>query len=342
MKHLLNVLYVVTEESYISKEGETVCVRVGGEDKVRVPVHTLESVVCFGHTTVSTPLIGFLGERGIGLTFLSSTGRFLGRVEGPVRGNVLLRRAQYAAAQDERRAAHLAYTIVLSKVANARNVMLRAAREHPGQTEAETLRRAADELAGIAGQLEAGLCVETLRGLEGAAATVYWRIFDAMIRSNRTDFYFHGRSRRPPLDNMNALLSFGYALLVNDVRSALEAVGLDPAVGFLHTVRPGRPALALDLMEELRAWYSDRLALSMVNLRKMQGRDFEQSATGVYMKEGARRTFIEGWQKRKREEIMHPFVEERIPIGLIPFVQAQLLARYLRGDLDAYPAFYWK
>jgi CRISPR-associated protein Cas1 len=335
MKHLLNVLYVVTEDSYVSKEGETVCVRVGGEEKVRVPVHTLESVVCFGQTTVSTPLIGFLGERGVGLTFLSPTGRFLGRVEGPVRGNVLLRHAQIAAAHAEKARSRLACAFVLSKIANARNVLMRGAREHTDRIAAERLRAAADELAGIGGQLLPDLSVETLRGLEGAAGAVYWRAFNDLIRANRTDFAFRQRSRRPPLDPINALLSFGYALLANDVRSALEAVGLDPATGFLHALRPGRPALALDLMEEVRAWQSDRLALSLVNLRRLQGEDFEQTATGVNLRPEARRAFIEAWQKRKREEIVHPFLEQQIPIGLVPFVQAQLLARHLRGDLVA-------
>jgi CRISP-associated protein Cas1 len=347
MKHLLNVLYVVTEDSYLCKEGETICVRVGGEEKVRVPAHTLESIVCFGHTTVSTPLIGFLGERGIGLAFLSPEGRFYGRVEGPVHGNVLLRKAQYAAASDDRRMAALACGQIMSKIANTRNVLLRAARDQPANEQGVALGRAAKELAGIAQQLEpvGGAPVtgiNTLRGLEGAAGAVYWGVFDHMIRTNRDDFYFRLRSRRPPLDNMNALLSFSYALLANDVRSALESVGLDPAAGFLHTLRPGRPALALDLMEELRAWFCDRFVLSLVNLRQVQGSDFEHTATGVLLKEPARRTFIAAWQKRKREEIVHPFVEERIPIGLIPFVQAQLLARHLRGDLDAYPPFYWK
>ncbi len=342
MKPLLNVLYVVTEESYVSKEGETVCVRVGGTEKVRVPVHTLETVVCFGQTTVSTPLIGFLGERGVGLTFLSANGRFLGRVEGPVHGNVLLRHAQYTAAHSEAWAGRLACSFVLSKIANARNVLLRSARDHIDTACADQLRQAADALAGIAGDVRPERGVDALRGTEGAAAAVYWRAFDAMIRTNRADFFLQQRSRRPPLDKMNALLSFGYALLANDVRSALEAVGLDPATGYLHALRPGRPALALDLMEELRAWQSDRLALGLVNLRQVQASDFEQTPTGVSLRPAARRTFLEAWQKRKREEIVHPFLEQKIPIGLIPFVQAQLLARHLRGDLEAYPAFFWK
>jgi len=342
MKHLLNVLYVVTEDSYMSKQGETICVHVGGEEKVRVPAHTVESIVCFGHTTVSTPLLGFLSERGIGLSFLGDNGRFYCRMEGAVRGNVLLRKAQYAAASDSARASHLAYWFVICKLANSRNVLLRGAREHADPDSASVLKKAADGMAAIVASLKPDAGVDTLRGLEGSAAYIYFAAFDNMIRANRDDFFFRGRSKRPPLDNMNAILSFLYALLVNDVRSALETVGLDPAMGFLHALRPGRPSLALDLMEELRAWLCDRLALSLVNLRQLQGKDFEATPTGVRMCDTARRELIAAWQKRKREELEHPFVEERVPIGLIPFVQAQLLARHLRGDLDAYPPFHWK
>ena len=342
MKHLLNVLYVVTEDSYISKQGETICVHVGGEEKVRVPAHTVESIVCFGHTTVSTPLLGFLGERGIGLSFLSESGRFYSRMEGPVRGNVLLRRAQYTTACDGAKSGQLAYWFVVCKIANSRNVLLRAAREHTDPNTAANLKKAAEDLAAIVVALRPDAGLDTLRGLEGSAAYIYFGAFDGMIRANREDFYFRGRSRRPPLDNMNAIMSFLYALLTNDVRSALEAVGLDPAMGFLHALRPGRPSLALDLMEELRAWLCDRLALSLVNLRQLQGKDFETTPTSVHLADKARRELITAWQKRKREELQHPFLEESVPIGLIPFVQAQLLARHLRGDLDSYPPFHWK
>jgi CRISPR-associated protein Cas1 len=342
MKHLLNVLYVITEDSYLSKQGETICVHVGGEEKVRVPAHTVESIVCFGHTTVSTPLIGFLGERAIGLSFLSEGGRFYGRMQGPVHGNVLLRKAQYAAASDAEKAAQLACGFVLCKIANSRTVILRAAREHNDADATAGLRKAAGELGAIAASLRPELGIETLRGLEGAAANIYFSAFDAMIRANRQDFYFRSRSRRPPLDNMNAILSFLYALTANDTRSALEGVGLDPAMGFLHALRPGRPGLALDLMEELRAGLCDRLALALVNMRQLQGNDFETTPTGVHLCDKARRALITAWQKRKREEIQHPFLNEKVEVGLIPHLQAQLLARHLRGDLDSYPPFYWK
>jgi CRISPR-associated protein Cas1 len=263
-------------------------------------------------------------------------------MEGPVRGNVLLRKAQYTAAGDGARASQLAYWFVVCKIANSRNVLLRAAREHSDPDGTAALRKAADGLAAIVASLSPDAGVDTLRGLEGSAAYIYFAAFDSMIRANREDFFFRGRSKRPPLDNMNAIMSFLYALLANDVRSALEAVGLDPAMGFLHALRPGRPSLALDLMEELRAWLCDRLALSLVNLRQLQGKDFETTPTGVHLNDKARRELIAAWQKRKREEVEHPFLEERVPIGLIPFAQAQLLARHLRGDLDCYPPFHWK
>lgn len=342
MKHLQNVLYVMTEDSYLHKEGEAVSIRVGGEERVRIPVHTVESIVCFGNITVSTPLIGFLGERGVGLTFLSVYGRFLGRVEGPMRGNVLLRRAQHEHMRDAQKASRIARAFVLSKLANSRNVLLRAAREGNDTGRADALRVAAQEIGDIGQQVTDEESVDSLRGLEGAAATVYWRVFDQLIRANKNEFFLRTRNRRPPEDRINAMLSFAYALLANDVRSALEGVGLDPAMGFLHALRPGRPALALDVMEELRAWQCDRTVLSLVNLQQVRGRDFDLSPTGVQMKDGARRTFLDAWQKRKREEIVHPFAEQKIPIGLVPFVQAQLLARFLRGDIDVYPPFLWK
>lgn len=342
MKQLQNVLYVMTEDSYLQKQGEAVSIRIGGDERVRIPVNTLESIVCFGNITVSTPLIGFLGEKGVGLTFLSVYGRFLGRVEGPMRGNVLLRRAQHEHVRDDSKSGTIARAFVLSKLANSRNILLRAAREGNDQMRSDVLRTAAAEIGEIGQQVACKESVDSIRGLEGAGATIYWRVFDHLIRVNKSEFYFRTRSRRPPEDRINAMLSFAYSLLANDVRSALEGVGLDPAMGFLHTLRPGRPALALDVMEELRAWMCDRLVLSLVNLQQVRGRDFELSPTGVVMKENTRRTFLDAWQKRKREEIMHPFTDTKIPIGLVPFVQAQLLARYLRGDLDAYPPFLWK
>lgn len=341
MKPLLNTLYVLTENSYLSKQGETICVHVGGTEKVRVPIHTLEAIMCFGNTTVSTPLIAFCGERGIGLSFYSDQGRFYGRFEGPVRGNVLLRTQQYAVAQADH-SLILAKNFVATKIANSRNVLLRSARDTSNDEASQKLKKAAQEMAHLASQLQAAESHDQIRGVEGIVANRYFAVFNYMIKTGTDDFVFEKRSKRPPLDRVNALLSFIYMLLVHDVRSALEGVGLDPAVGFLHAMRPGRPSLALDLMEELRAPLCDRLALSLINLKQLQANDFELTPTAVNMTDTARKTVLVAWQKRKREEITHPFLEEKIPIGLIPHVQAQLLARYLRGDIDFYPPFHWR
>lgn len=341
MKRLLNTLYVLTEKSYLSKQGETVCIHVGGVEKVRVPVHTLESILCLGNTSVSSPLIAFCGEKGIGLAFYSDQGRFYGRVEGPVRGNVLLRTKQYSAAHTEQ-ALLLAKNFIATKIANKRNVLLRSARDSNNQEANNKLKGAAKEIAFLSTQLKSAKCHNQVRGIEGIIANRYFAVFDCMIKVNKKDFTFKKRSKRPPMDKVNALLSFLYMLLANDMHSALEGVGLDPAVGFLHAVRPGRPSLALDLMEELRAPLCDRIALALINLKQVQAKGFEQTPTSVRMTEETRKTIITVWQKRKKETIIHPFLEEKMPIGLIPHIQAQLLARHLRGDLDCYPPFLWK
>ncbi|MBT9134870.1 MAG: CRISPR-associated exonuclease Cas4/endonuclease Cas1 fusion [Firmicutes bacterium] len=341
MKKILNVLYVLTQESYLSKQGETVCVKVGGEEKVRIPAHTIESIACFGNTTVSTPLIGFCADKGIGLSFFSENGKFYGRISGPMSGNVLLRHAQFRAYGDMPRQICLVRGFLLTKIANCRHVLMRAARESEGPDQRK-LHLASTSLAEIARELPLHQTVDGMRGLEGLAAMRYFGAFDHMIKANKEDFFFRERSKRPPLDNMNAILSFLYTLLANDVRSALEGVGLDPATGFLHTLRPGRPSLALDIMEELRAPLCDRLALALVNLRQLTAKDFEQNGPGVNMTESARRELISAWQKRKREEVIHPYLKEKMQIGLVPHIQALLLARHLRGDLSDYPPFLWR
>jgi len=341
MKKILNVLYIMTQESYLSKQGETICVRVGGDEKVRVPAHTIESIVVLGNTTISTPLVAFCGEKGIGLSFFSENGKFYGRITGPVSGNVLLRHAQFTAFRDTPTQLSLVRSFLLAKLANSRNVMMRAARESDG-TQQAALYEASASLADIAGEVVRQQNVEGMRGLEGLAAKCYFGAYDNMIKANKDDFFFTERSKRPPMDNMNAILSFLYTLLANDVRSALEGVGLDPATGFLHALRPGRPSLALDVMEELRAPLCDRLALAMVNLRQLTAKDFERNGSGVTMTETARRQLIAAWQKRKKEEIIHPYLKEKVQIGLIPHIQALLLARHLRGDLTHYPPFLWR
>lgn len=342
MKRLLNTLYVLTSDSYISKQGETVCVHVGGKEKVRVPVHTIESIVCFGNTTVSTPLLSFCGKKGVGLSFVNEYGRFYGRLEGEVRGNVLLRRAQYLASEDHDKSSSLVFWFLVAKIANSRNTLLRAARDMIEPASSKALSAAATRLSEVAKGMNGINDIGSLRGMEGLAASIYFDVFEHMIRVNKEDFVFKGRSKRPPLDRVNALLSFLYVLLVNDVRSALESVGLDPYAGFLHALRPGRPSLALDLIEELRSPLCDRLALALINLRQIQAEHFRQSPAGVYLSSEGKKTVLTAWQKRKREEIIHPYINEKIAIGLIPYVQSQLLARYLRGELEQYPPFYWR
>ncbi|EHM10676.1 CRISPR-associated endonuclease Cas1 [Thermanaerovibrio velox DSM 12556] len=342
MKHLLNTLYVLTQGSYLSRDGETVLVRVGEETKVRVPIHTLCGIVCFGQVSCSPFLMGLCGERGITLSFMTESGRFLARVHGPVSGNVLLRREQYRRADDPGKSLLIARSMVIGKIVNSRTALLRAARENKSGG-SEGFSFAASRLAGILRLIESVVDLDTLRGVEGEAARIYFSVFDAFICAQKDDFFFRERSRRPPMDSMNALLSFLYTLLVHDTSSALESVGLDPAVGYLHAVRPGRPSLALDIMEELRPFIADRLALSLVNRRQVKGSGFTRTESGaVLMDDKTRKEVLVAYQERKREEIIHPFIGEKIPIGLIPYVQALLLARHLRGDLDAYPPFRWK
>ncbi|MFN0106987.1 MAG: type I-C CRISPR-associated endonuclease Cas1c [Bryobacteraceae bacterium] len=339
MKKLLNTLYVTTQGAYLHKEGETLVVRVEQETRLQIPVHTLGAVVGMGAVTASGALLGFCAERGVTVAFLTEHGRFLARVEGPVSGNVLLRRTQYRWADDPSRSASLALRFVAAKVANSRQVLLRAQRE--GEPDPH-LESAAKSLASALERLSRSPeNVDTIRGLEGEAAAGYFGVFDHMIVAQKLEFQFRGRSRRPPLDPINALLSFLYTLLVADARGALECVGLDPQVGYLHRDRPGRPGLALDLMEELRPYLADRLALTLINRKQVQGAAFRTTESGaVVMDDATRKEVLIAYQKRKQEEILHPFLNEKIPIGLIPFVQASLLARHMRGDLPEYPAFF--
>lgn len=343
MKRHLNTLFVTTQGAYVAKESETVVVRLDGETKLQVPILALGGIVCFGLVSCSPPLMGFCAERGVSISFLTEHGRFLARVEGPVSGNVLLRREQYRRADDEGATRELAATIVAGKLANSRAVLQRAARDRPDAVGAEALDAAAVRLAQLLGQLQSAATADEVRGIEGAGARGYFDVFDHMITQQKEAFFFRGRSRRPPTDNANALVSFVYTLLVHDIRGALEAVGLDPAVGFLHRDRPGRPSLALDLLEEFRPWFADRLVLSLINLRQVTGSDFQTSeAGGVVMKDDARKTLLVAYQKRKQDEVTHPFLEERTTVGLVPHLQALLLARHLRGDLDGYPPFIWR
>jgi CRISPR-associated protein Cas1 len=333
----------MTQGAYCSKDGETVRVQVDGETKIRVPMHTLDGLVCMGRVTCSTPLLALLAERNITVSFLSEHGRFLARLMGPVSGNVLLRREQYRKADDPAVSADIARMIVAAKTVNSRTVLQRAARDRPDVPSALLLDAAARNLAGVLERLRQPMPLELVRGCEGEAANKYFSVFDHLVTVGDERFRFHERSRRPPLDAMNALLSFCYTLLAHDARSALEGVGLDPAVGYLHRDRPGRASLALDLMEEFRAFFADRLALTLVNRRQVTGTEFHTTESGaVLMDESARKKLLVGWQNRKQEEIRHPFLEEQMPAGLLIHMQALLMARYIRGDLDAYPPFLWK
>lgn len=338
MKQLLNTLYILTPESYLFLENEAVGVKIGGEEKVRVPAHTIDSIFCFGHVTVSTPLIGFCGQRGISLVFLSEYGKFYGRIQGPVQGNILLRRRQFARLDDNMFSKRLVRSILLGKLVNSREILLRARRERTEREEVFT--EAVHKIANIAEELRESPNIDSMRGLEGAAAAAYYSALSAMLIGE--EMRFEGRNRRPPEDPVNALLSFLYTLLKNDVQSALEGVGLDPAAGYLHTLRSGRPALALDLMEELRAPLCDRLAVSLINRGQIRTKHFEQLTPPVLLGEAGRKIVLKAWQERKKEHILHPFLQEKIQIGMIPHAQAMLLARVMRDELDEYPPFHWR
>lgn len=343
MKKLLNTLYVSTQGAYVSHEGESVVVRAGSEECLRVPIHHLGGIVCLGDVAVSSPLLGLCGERGVLVSLLSGHGRFRARVQTGVSGNVLLRREQYRKTDDPAARLEIARGFVLGKLANARALLQRAARDHGDKGGAEDLDRAVARLAQTIETARRESTVDGLRGLEGDGSRTYFEVLDHAITAQKGDFFMRARSRRPPLDKFNALLSFIYTLLVHDAEAALEAVGLDPQVGFLHAERPGRPSLALDLIEEFRPFFADRLALSLVNLKQVQGGGFTVTESGgVVMDDDTRKTLLIAYQKRKQEELAHPFLEETLATGLLVHAQALLLSRHVRGDLDAYPPFIWK
>jgi len=341
MRKLLNTLYVTTPDAYLARDGENLVVRVGNEERFRIPIHNLEGVVCFGYMGASPPLMRLCSENNVGLSFLTPSGKFLARVSGRVRGNVLLRRTQYRKADNRLESLEISKSFIIGKIVNCRTILGRGIRDHSAVIDCDRVRGVDALLIENLLKIEDCDSADTLRGIEGNCAKFYFVALDDLILRQKDVFYMHERNRRPPLDNMNTLLSFLYTLLAHDVESALETVGLDPYVGFFHTDRPGRPGLALDMMEELRPYMADRLALNLVNLNQVNGDDFYKKENGgVIMKDDGRKTVIAAWQKRKQDMITHPYLNEKIPIGLLPYVQAMLMARFLRGDIDGYPPFF--
>jgi CRISPR-associated protein Cas1 len=343
MKRLLNTIYITTDGAYLHKDGETITISVEGELKTRIPIHGVESIVCMGRAVFSTPFVGFCAEHGVSIAFIDEKGRFLSRMCGPVSGNVLLRRKQYKLADDTNFCTEISKTIISAKIANQRAVLLRAIRDHPEKINLVEMERVTERLKTNLSLLAGERSLDRIRGIEGDSASLYFSVFDSLITAQKESFFMRERNRRPPTDNMNALLSFIYTLLTCDIVSALESVGLDPQVGFLHRDRPGRPSLALDILEEFRPFFADRLALSLVNLHQVQPKGFRTTESGaVIMDDETRRIVLIAYQKRKQETLMHPYINEQIEVGLLPYVQALLLARFLRGDVDGYPAYFWR
>ncbi len=343
MKQHLNTMFVTTEGTYLAKDGQTVQVKVEQKTLLRVPLINLDGIVCFGRVSCSPQLMAACAEAGVTISFLSPYGKFRAAVVGFSPGNVLLRREQYRAADSEDRSCQIARNIVAAKIANSRTVLMRSARDGPCPETAQALQQTATAMLDPLDSARKATLLDSLRGNEGDAAAKYFGVFEQMINDPDSGFRFNGRSRRPPLDEINALLSFLYTMLTHDARSACEAAGLDAAVGFLHRDRPGRPGLALDLIEEFRPYLVDRLVLSLINRKQITLSDFETTESGaVLLQDKSRKTVLEAWQKRKQEEITHPFLEEKTTVGLLVHLQARLLARHLRGDLDAYPPFIWK
>jgi len=346
MRPLRNVIYVQTQNAWVHKDNDNLVMRVDDEIKARIPIHKLQGLVCFGQVSISPYLMAHCAENGITITYLNQFGKFLARVEGPVSGNVLLRRTQHLTGHDKDKSVAIARTMLQGKLYNQRSVIRRYLRDYrDSHSEADStvlaeLDTAEKRLARCLSQLDGCTTIDLLMGKEGEAAQVYFGVFNHLIR--HPDFTFDARRRRPPTDPVNALLSFVYTLLTHDYRSALESTGLDPASGFLHQLRSGRPSLALDLAEELRPM-ADRFVLSLINKKQLSIKDFETWPNGsVTLKEEPRKTFLAAWQDRKQDTLIHPWFEEKVPVGLLPWLQAQILARFLRGDSDSYVPFLWK
>lgn len=343
MKKLLNTVFINDPDRYLSLEGENLIISEKGEEIARVPFHNIERIISCGHSGASPALMGKCVEDGIELVFLNRNGKFLARVEGQVSKNVLLRRQQYRFADDAKKSLDISKNIISAKIFNSRWVLERTVREHAARIDTVKFKKKSEILKENIKKAQNCMDIDCLRGIEGETASVYFSAFDDMILQQKEDFYFKSRNKRPPTDNVNALLSFTYSIATGICASALEAAGLDPYVGFMHTDRPGRRSLALDLLEEFRAVLCDRFVLALINTKILNNDDFVKAENGaVYLSEEARRKFFSAWHKKQFEELKHPFIEEKVGWGMIPYVQALLLARYIRGDLDCYPPFMWK
>ena len=343
MQRFLNTLYITTQKSYLHKKGEAVEVVLNENTKKLIPLINLDSIVCFGNVSVSPFLLGACPEHNVTVSFLSETGKFLARVQGPVAGNVLLRKAQYRISDDKEKSAEVAKFFILGKIANQKTVLQRAIRDHKDKIDTANVQKAIEALNGSLDKVEKEHDLDILRGIEGDAAESYFSVFDELIISQKDAFKFSGRNRRPPLDNVNAMLSYVYTLLYHDMISALEVVGLDPAVGFMHRDRPGRLSLALDLIEEFRSFFADRLVLSLINRNEISADQFEKTASGaVVMNEEAKKILISAYQEKKKSVLTHPYLEKKMHLAILFHTQARLLARYIRGDMDGYPVYIWK
>lgn len=343
VRKLLNTLYVMTETCYLALEGENIVILEEEKMLGRVPLHTLENIVCFTYKGASPALMGACAERKIGMSFFSPRGAFLARVVGKEYGNVLLRKEQYRVSDDDDRSVAYAKNMILGKVFNCRWSIERTLRDHAQRVDVERLKQVSNVLHDALPRIDNASVLDELRGLEGKAAEQYFSVFDDLILNQKDNFAFIKRNRRPPMDNINALLSFAYTVLAGDCANALASVGLDPYVGFMHGDRPGRTSLALDLMEELRPVLADRFVLTLVNTKAVQGNHFEkQKDNAVFLNDSGRKVFFSVWQNHKRESLTHPYLKEKIVWGLVPYVQALLLARTIRGDVEEYLPFLWK
>ena len=343
MRKMLNTLYIISEDAYATLNGETVEINFKDKESQKVPLHTLENIVIFSYKGASPALMGKCEEYGISICFFTPRGKYLASIGASVNGNVHLRRTQYRYADDEIMSLNISKNMILGKLHNSRQVLLRAARDHPMQVNEGKIAQTIEKIDEYLHQVKNADNKDSLRGLEGLAASEYFSVFNELILRQKDEFKFTERSRRPPLDRINAMQSFAYVLLANECASALLSVGLDPYVGFFHVDRPGRKSLSLDLMEEFRSIYADRFILTVINNQVVKADDFIIQDTGaVLFKDDAKKAFISKWQERKRTEILHPFLKEKISWGLAMYVQALLLARFLRGDLDQYPPFFWR